>query len=202
MQSALVLVSSLLLSVGTIPYIVDIIKRTTKPRIVSWAVWGLLSAIAAFASLSDRQYPAAILSIVGTATIATIVVLGFKHGDRHFGVLDIICFVGSLCGLVAWWFSGSPSLAVLITIGVDLVGTIPTLVHMWQKPHEETWITYAFSAIGCVMIVAAADDWRVTSVAYPLYSCICCTIFVATILVRKNYAYSRGNAAIGESTSG
>jgi hypothetical protein len=187
-QATLVLISFIIFIIGDIPYIIDILKKKTKPRIVSWAVWGTLGAISGFASLSDYQYPAAFLSFLGAVMIFIIIALGYKHGDRHFSALDIVCFIGSMCGLVLWYFSGSASLAILVVIGIDLIGTIPTVVHSWKKPHEETWITYASSAVGCVLIVMAASDWRVTSVAYPIYSIVCCVIFVWIILARKKYA--------------
>jgi uncharacterized membrane protein HdeD (DUF308 family) len=187
-QAILVLVSSVLFIIGDIPYVLDTLKQKSKPRIVSWAVWGTLSIIAAFASLSDKQYPAAFLSFLGTIAIFIIVILGYKHGNRHFETLDVACFIGSMFGLVLWYFSGSPSLALVVVIAIDLVGTIPTVMHSWKKPHEETWITYALSAVGCILIVFAASDWRVTSVAYPLYSAISCVIFVSIILARKKYA--------------
>jgi hypothetical protein len=186
----LVLISSIIFIIGDIPYIVDVLKKKSKPRIVSWAVWGTLSLVAGFASLSDGQYPAAFLSLFGAIMLFLIVVLGYKHGDRHFGSLDIVCAIGAFIGIVAWLFTGSAALGVLVVIATDLVGTIPTVVHSWEKPHEETWITYAASAVGCILIIMAASDWRVTSVAYPLYSAISCVLFVTIILFRKRYAVS------------
>jgi uncharacterized membrane protein (UPF0136 family) len=184
--------ASLILTVGgMIPYLIDVMKKKTKPRIVSWGVWSVLTAIAGIASYADGQYPTAWLMAAASLTTLSVVVLGYRNGDHSLEKLDIICLIGAVMGLVLWWYSGSATLAVLVTVLIDFVGVIPTLVHSWQKPHEETWITFAFGGLGGVATMLAVDTWVVTSVAYPIYIVIANTLITSVILARKKYAVSQ-----------
>jgi hypothetical protein len=185
-QTALVYFSLVITAVGTIPYIIDILKRKTKPRIVSWGVWCVITAIAAFASFSDHQYPAGFLMLAATIQTIFVVVLGYRNGDKTFETLDIVCLVGAALGLLAWWLSGSPALAVIITVAIDFIGAIPSIVHSWKRPYEETWVAFFCSGLGGIATVLAAQDWTITSVLYPLYIVVANIVFVAVIIGRKD----------------
>lgn len=45
----------LLATFSTVPYIIDIIRRRTKPNIVSWFTWTLLTGIALAASIAAHE---------------------------------------------------------------------------------------------------------------------------------------------------
>lgn len=186
MQTVLIYFSLIITAVGTIPYIVDVIRNKTKPRIVSWAVWCVLTAIAGLASLADQQYPAALLMLVATLETLAVVILGYRHGDRTFEKLDVVCFIGAIVGLLLWWISGSPAVAVIITVVIDLVGAVPSIVHSWKKPYEETWIAFLCSSLGGLATMLATNVWTITAVLYPLYIFVINVIFVVVIVSRRN----------------
>lgn len=180
-----IILSSVLTIASTIPYLVEIVRGKTKPRVVSWLTWSVLTAIAGLASFSDGQYPAAILMLFATIETLLIVILGWKHGDRKVERTDVICLIGAAVGIVLWQIFNSPAIAVIATITIDLVGGIPTILHSWKKPHEETWITFFLAMLGGVFTVLAIDAWTVTSVAYPLYLVIINFTYVAILLGRS-----------------
>ena len=182
MKTVLIILSGLLTVGASLPYIVEIVRGNTKPRIVSWFTWTILTAIACAASFTDRQYPAAILMLCAVVETALVVVLGLKHGDRKFERLDVVCQVGALLGLVLWFTLKSPTLAVVATVAIDFTGAIPTFWHSWQKPHEETWIEYALSALGGGLTVFVAGNWKVTAVLYPLYILVVNAVLTSIIL--------------------
>jgi hypothetical protein len=100
---------------------------------------GRRCAKAGTASLADHQYPAAVLSFCSAFGTGLIVVLGLRYGDRKFAALDIVCQAAALAGVVLWLLLDSPVIAVLIMVAIDLIGCVPTIVHSWHKPYEETW---------------------------------------------------------------
>jgi len=165
----LIVLSSILTITSVVPYIIEIIKGTTKPRVVSWLTWSVLTGIACVASFSDGQIPSGVLMLAATLETALVVVLGLKHGDRKFERLDVYCLSGALFGLLLWFIFSSPAIAVLAAVGIDLIGAIPTLKHSWQKPYEETWSAFALAALGGGITVLIAGSWAPTAVAYPLY---------------------------------
>jgi len=182
-----VILSSILTLVAIIPYLVEIVRKKTKPRIVSWIVWTVITTISAVASLVDGQYATAILLFSAAIETLSVVILGWKNSDKKIERLDIVCFTGAMIGVVLWQVFNSPALAVIVTILVDFIGGVPTLVHSWKKPGEETAITFFISAIGAVCTLLIVVDWQVTSVAYPIFLVGINLLFTSIIVFRKRF---------------
>ena len=180
----IVIIGSLITVSAVIPYLVEIVRGQTKPRVVSWFVWTVLTGLGMAAALAEGQYLTSVL--LGTAGFVTllVVILGWKHGDRHFEKLDIVCLVGAMVGIILWQLFDSPAIGALAAVGLDLIGGLPTLIHAWKKPHEETWITFFLSFLGAGIALAAISDWRITSVAYPIYLVAINALYTAVLLGR------------------
>ncbi len=190
-ETLFIIISSLLTVACTLPYIIDVLRQKTKPRIVSWLNWSLLSAIAGAASFSDHQYAAAVLSFSATIETMIVVILGWKYGDRTIAKFDIYCQIAALIGLMLWFVFNSPALAVISSVGIDLVATLPTLKHAWEKPHEETTITFALAGVAAVFTVAAAKEARITSLANPIYLIFINFLLAGILIGRGNVAVDR-----------
>jgi len=193
MQAALVVTSGVLSVASVLPYITDVIKRQTKPRIVSWSIWCLLSAITTAAAFTDHQYPTAIMTGIGVLETLLIVILGWRFGDRRFARLDTVCLFGALVGLGLWYQFNSPALAVIAMVVIDMVGSVPTLVHAWRWPYEETWLTFVLWSISSLFTILAIRQWQVTSYLPPVYYIVMNTVIALVILVRQKYS-ARGKA--------
>lgn len=190
-KTLFIIISSLLTVACTLPYIIDVLRQKTKPRIVSWLNWSLLSAIAGAASFSDHQYAAAVLSFSATIETMIVVILGWKYGDRTIAKFDIYCQIAALIGLILWFVFNSPALAVIASVGIDLVATLPTLKHAWEKPYEETTITFALAGMAAVFTVAAAKEARITSLANPIYLIFINFLLAGILIGRGNVAVDR-----------
>lgn len=181
-----IIISTLLTVICILPYILDVAKKKTKPRIVSWFNWSILSAIAGAASLSDGQYAAAILSFSATAETMAVVILGWRNGDKKIVPFDIACQVAAAIGLVLWWVLNSPAIAVAASVLIDLVVSLPTIKHAWEKPHEETTITFFLAGLAAVFTLMATDEIKITSVANPIYIVSINFLLTAILLFRGN----------------
>jgi len=190
-KTILIVISSILTIASTIPYIVEIIRGNTKPRIVSWFTWALLTGIACAASFAAHQIPAAILMLFATIETSSIVVLGLKHGDRKFEKLDIICQISALVGLALWFVFNSPMIAVIACVIIDAVGAVPTFKHSWHKPYEETWSTFILGGLGGLATVLATSDWVLTGIVYPIYI-VFCNFGLAALVLTSPHRKLRG----------
>lgn len=184
MRTAFIVISSILTILAVLPYIIDVLNKKTKPRIVSWFTWSLLSGVASAASFSDGQTAAGILSLCASIECASVVVLGYKYGEREFAAFDIACQIGALVGLALWLIFNSPTIAVIAAITIDFIGCLPTLKHIWEKPHEETWLTFMLSGLGASFTVLAATNWQITAVANPIYLVVINAIFTFVLFSR------------------
>jgi hypothetical protein len=191
MYTLIAILGSLLAVAGTVPYVIETIKGKAKPRVVSWFTWALLTGIAAAAAFSDGQLAAGFFALAGTLATGSVVVAGWRYGDRTFTRLDIVCQVSVLVGLVLWLIFNSPALAVWAAIIIDFVGFLPTYKHAWDKPKEETPIFFALVCAGGLLATLAAlpvGGWTVTSVAYQLYVALSMASCLAILMLRTKTA--------------
>ncbi len=187
MEKSLIAISVVLTLASALPYIRDVIKGRTKPRVISWLNWSFLAAIAAFASFSDHQYPAAIMSFCAAIECIAVVILGWKKGDRHLESVDYISQIGVIVALVLWWIYNSAAVAIIAVITIDLIASLPTIKHAWQKPFEETWLTFLGSGLGAFFIILAAEEAKITSLANPIYIALI-NFTIMTIILTKRKA--------------
>jgi hypothetical protein len=194
MYPFLSVLSGLVSFIGIAPYLIDVLRGKTKPRVASWLVWAVLTGIATTASFSDGQYPAAILAACMTLSCILVVVLGLiKNGHVSLERFDVICLVLSLVGLVLWQVLNSPSIAILAVVMIDAIAALPTLRHAWKAPHEETLMEFLMAGLASCITLYAAGSWQPTAVAYPLYI-IVFDLTVAGLLIygrRRVMAYNK-----------
>lgn len=183
MRLALVTLSGLLTLAATLPYLLDIVRGHTKPRLVSWSIWSILVGIASAAAFASHQLPAAVLSACNAVACASVVVLGYKHGDRTLGRLDVVCFVGALLALGLWKVLASAAVAALLAVVTDFLAAVPTFRHAWLRPYEETWEAFALTALGGAFTLLVADFGVLTAIVYPLYLALVDFVITLVLLV-------------------
>jgi hypothetical protein len=169
MKTLFIVISSILAIVNIVPYLRDVVRKKTKPRLVSWFNWSLLTAIASAASFASHQYAAAILALIASLETFSVTVLGFRHGDRRIEPFDLACQAGAIAGLILWGIFNSPAIAIIASLAIDFIVSLPTIKHAWLKPHEETAITYLLGGFAAVFTLLAAKNHSVAAVALPIY---------------------------------
>lgn len=174
-----------LVTVGSIiPYAIDILKGTTKPNIVSWITWTLLTGIATIAEIAGHEYKTAIFTGTAVLETAIIVILGLKYGYVKWTRFDYTCQIGAFVGLGLWWLFDTPAIAVIAAVSIDFIGALPTVRHSWLKPGEETWSTYALAGLGGLLAIFALTAYNWTSLSYTIYIVIINIVF-SSILIAK-----------------
>lgn len=187
MRPVLVASSSVLALAATIPYVRDIVRGRTKPRLVSWLVWSVLLGISSAAAFATRQLPAGVLSLCDALACALVVLLGYKHGHRTLGRLDVACLLGAGMALGLWGLVKSAAVAVVVVVVTDFLGAIPTFRHSWLRPYEETWMAFALSGLSGAVTLLAANFAVLTAIVYPLYILVANFIIVTLLLLVSPY---------------
>lgn len=188
-RSTLAIIAGLIAIGATFPYLRDIVRRTTKPSIVTWFTWGSLSLIAGFAALSGHAYETAIFSFsLAIADYAIVIMGSIKDGVRHYTKLDIACQIVAIVGVLLWISTSQPVLAVLFVILADLIGAVPTYRHIWARPHEETLDTYMLSALSAVVVAISLASFSFINSGYPVYILASAMSFTGLIAWRRRTA--------------
>jgi hypothetical protein len=164
------LILATIITIGSvIPYARDILKGTTKPNIVSWITWTLLTGIATAAEIAAHEYVTAIFTSAAALETAIIVVLGLKYGYVKYTRFDVVCQIGAIVGIILWQLFNSPAAGVVASVSIDFIGALPTVRHSWRNPGEETWLAYALAGLGGALAIAALSDYNWTSLTYAVY---------------------------------
>jgi hypothetical protein len=185
MSDFLLLLSAIITIAGVVPYIRGILNGKTKPNIVSWITWTLLTGLATAALISAHEYRAAFFTGAAAVETATVVMLGLRRGYVKYTRFDVVCQIAAVVGLILWQIFNTPIIAVYAAVIIDLIGSLPTFKHSWQKSLEETWTTYAWSGIGALVALFALESYNWTSLSYPVYIVVCNALMSVTILAAR-----------------
>jgi len=135
---------------GYIPYIRDLLKRTTKPDRIAWLIWTFEYTALFLAQLSAGANHS--LWIVGLQLIGVVVIfcLSLRFGLGTFSRQTKILLVSVFAALLIWYSTQSAAIAILILIAVEMSGVILTMVKVYKKPGSETisfWVLIGLTGI-------------------------------------------------------
>lgn len=185
MKTFLLILSVIITVASVIPYIRDILRGTTRPNIVSWITWTLLTLVATIAEFAAGEYITAIFTSAAVVETLLVVILGLKYGYAKYSKFDAICQIGALSGFAFWFLFNSPAAAVIAVVMIDFIGALPTVRHSWLQPNEETWLTFAMAAIGGLLAIFALTSYNWTSLTYAVYIVLINALITFVIIYRS-----------------
>lgn len=185
MKNALAIIGGLIAAFSTVPYLIDIVRKKTKPNIVTWFTWTLLTAIATAAAFAAHEPRTALLTLGSAICTGAVVVLGLRHGIAKLSLFDALCQAGAVVGLILWLIFNDPSIAIFFSLAIDFVVMLPTLRHSWLSPQEETWQTYMIGVVSALFTIASLSKFNFVSLAFPVY------LFLADLLIAILVIYKR-----------
>lgn len=173
--------------ISYIPYVVSVWRGNTRPHVVGWAIWALVSLIAAagqFSGMAGAGSWATFLSSTFCVLIAVMAAL--QKGDKSITRHDIMLFVLALAALPLWYVTSNPLSAVLLVTMIDASGYIPTLRKSWKAPHQEMPLHYIISNFKHVFSIAAMTVYSLTTMVYPVALFVLNSLLIAAIYYRRN----------------
>lgn len=201
MTKLLLILGTVLATAAYAPYIRDIVWHGVRPRLVSWVIWTLLLGLMTVVSVQERQLGSALATGISTIGCLAVVVLGWRYATRSVTRYEIATLLAAVAGIALWLTLDNPLLVMVVAIAVDAIAYVPTLVHGWQNPEEESWLAFAVGVVGEGAILAAVLQQNATIVGYlyPLYAVVFGTAMVGLIAL-ANYRDSAadGTAAANE----
>ncbi len=124
-----------------------------------------------------------------------MVVVGLKYGTAELDRFDIICLIAALVGMVLWFVFNSPIIAILATIVIDLIGTIPTVRHSYRHPEEETYITFGLGIIATIFTLLSLTHYAFSAWVYPAYLLFSNALLFATIFFGQRRKHAKAQLA-------
>ena len=165
-----------------VPYIVAILRGQTRPNRATWWIWtaaGLVLGASYYASGAETTIWVPVSYIIGPAVTA---VLAIRYGEGGWSPLDRGCLMGAGSGLLFWWWFNSPVVALVMTLGVDFAGAVPTIRKAYLAPQTEDRLAWALFIAGNFFNLLAVDRWEFAIAIYPVYFFLASGIIAALVL--------------------
>lgn len=172
--------------VGFVPYIVSILRGSTRPHVFSWIIWGTTTVLVFFAQLAGRggvgAWP---IGVSGLITLSVAVLAWLRRGDITITTADWGFLFAALGTLPLWYVTADPFWAVLVLTVVDLLGFGPTLRKVLDAPHSESALFYLVFAVRNLLVLLALEYHSWTTVLFPVAVGMACLVLIWVMLVRR-----------------
>ena len=172
--------------ISYVPYIVSVARGNTRPHVFGWAIWALVSLIAAagqYAGLAGPGYWATLLS--GIFCIVIAVMAALQKGDKSITRHDKALLILALMAMPLWYVTNDPLSAVVLVTLIDASGYVPTMRKSWRAPQHEMPLHYIISNVKHVLAIAATITYSMTTLLYPVSLFILNAVLIALIYYRR-----------------
>jgi hypothetical protein len=180
------LLSGILPIFGAYPYIRDELKGKTKPHRMAEFIYAVLDSTAFTSQLAKGATWSVILPGVGTIEMVTGFFLSLKYGMGGTSKKDFVALLLAASGLILWYFTRQPLIALYIVIGIDLISTSLVVIKTYAHPHTETLSSWFLSFLAGLFAAAAVGHWSFTLQIYPLVVALGNGAICLTIILRRN----------------
>jgi hypothetical protein len=130
------------------------------------------------------------LWLVGAQTVAVFIVFLFsiKYGYGGLTKRDVKALAAAGVGLILWYFTKEASIALIITIIVDAIGSYLTIIKSYEHPESETLTMWVMSGTSGIFGMLAVGSFIPILLLYPFYIMLINYITVTAILLgRRKY---------------
>lgn len=178
---------------GSLTYLVAVLKGQAKPNRVSWFLWMLIPMIAVAAELEQGVGLRAITTLSSGFSPLVIFVASFLNKKAYWkiGRLDVFCGGLALGGVLLWQGTDDPNLAILFAILADLLAGIPTLIKAYRFPETESSWTFLGGLTNATIGILTLTLWDFAHLAFPLYLWVICLILFTLIQFKLGLRISK-----------
>jgi len=175
-------ISFLIGAYASIPYIWAILKGKTTPHQLSWLVFVIMNTIVFISQFLEGARESILITLTFVVGSFIIFLLSLKFGVRESSRWDKFLFGFAIITIVLWILTRSNSLAIWLTVLIDVAATTMIILKVKAKPNSEDpkpWLiaslAYVFS---CITLIG-----QPLGVIYvrPIYGLICDVVLVGFI---------------------
>lgn len=168
--------------VSLFPYILDILKKKTKPHLYTWVIWTPLTFMAFFSQVSDNAGAGAWTTGVTALLCLIILALSIPFGTKDVTKSDRIMLIGVGVAAVFYWLVKNPLLSIILVTFIDVAAFFPTIRKSIKRPYEETLSTHNFAALKHFISLFALDKVSMITALYPTAVFLANLVLVGVII--------------------
>jgi uncharacterized membrane protein YidH (DUF202 family) len=166
-------------------YMWQVRRRTIRPHMFTWIIWGVVMSIGFAAQYVEDSGPGAWNLGVGAVATILIAVASYFYGEKNITRGDRVVFIGALSAIPAWLATNDPLWAVVIISAIDAAAFYPTFRKSWIKPQEESLWAFLIGIPQFSLSIAALERTTLTTVLYPATIAVLNALLVVMLLWRR-----------------
>lgn len=168
---------------SNLPYIIDTLRRRTKPQRVTWGIFFILNII--FLLNQSAIGATNSLWLIVSFAISTFVVfcLSIVYGVGGYGKRDIAILVSALLGVSLWLIFNQPIVSVIMSLVVATLAAIPTLIKAYKNPKSETAVKWLLGGVAALLTIISVGKMDLV-ILFPIMSFIIQAGIYVTIIYR------------------
>lgn len=190
-KAAIGIITVILAVISYIPYFRDMLSGKTKPHAFSWLIWAVLNGIAYVGQVHDKGGAGSWPLGFTVLAMSAIFLLALQKGEKDIRPFDWFCLIAAGFALIPWLLANSPLVSIILVTIIDLLGFMPTIRKIYNKPHQETLFTHVLSTIKYGLILIALENYTAVTVLFPLAVFIADGLLVGLIVVRRKQVGKR-----------
>jgi len=163
------LIAGCVSAIAFLPYLISILKGKTKPSIVTWWIWSVLGILLFFSYKAGGATETLFVPFVYMLTPLATAILSLKYGNKGWSKFDLYCLIGAATSTVIWFISGSPTIALVLYLFIDLFGLMPTIRKTFYQPEQENSLAWLLMVVANFLNILAITKMKFSILIYPLY---------------------------------
>lgn len=179
-----ILAIALGLSAG-IPYIISIVRGSTKPHRVSWAIWALLGSVTLSSYISIGARWSVLLAVAALINNLIIFILSLKYGYGGTSTVDRLGLLLAMTGVLLWAITREASYALVFAVTADAIGTAFSIHKAYKSPESENGLAWSIAATASLFGLLAVNSYNFLQTIYPTYALLVGTILALTTIIRQ-----------------
>ena len=177
---------SLALSLGLfIPYYNGIRKKETKPHLLNWTTWFILTALGFYISYTSGGGAGSFTFAFQSLLCLTVVVYALFKREKNIVSFDWLVFTCVLIILAFYFFTKDALLSVIFAASIDCLGYLPTFRKSYLQPFQEPPMTYFLAFASWLLSIFALANYSTITLIYPIALVIINGAFVSFLLIRR-----------------
>ena len=135
-----------------------VLRGAARPNRYSWLIWSVVAALAAASSWqAGATWPlaGAAMNALGCVLILT---LALRHGAGGRNPVDTTCLAIAGSGLALWLLTDEPVAGLVLFLGADASGAVPTIRNVLVDPARESVIGWAILALAGAAAVLSVES--------------------------------------------
>ena len=185
LKEILVILASLLVLAGNIPYLKDVITGKIKPHPYTWFVWTIVSCVVFFGQLAKGAGIGAIPTAVSEIFTVIIFLVSLKYGFKNPPKIDKYFLAFAILGIIPWILTKDPTISVIIVVSIDLIAFLPTLRKTYCLPSSETPLLYGTNVLRHGLVLGALSSYNIATMLHSIAMIIANSIMVILIKIHK-----------------